>query len=325
MSSFAILVKTYAADLSYVNRLMDSVHRYNVDHVPVFVVAPDDELALFAHLECPGVSVLPESMFGDHLSDRDINGYRAGYINQAIIKLCFWETGLAENYLCVDSDAEFIRPFYMSDFMHDASTPFTFLTEDAELRSEPEYHADQWEYREAKLREIMRAVGLDSPRLLTVHGHAVFSATVLRSFRDQFLAPRHWGYLDALTLSPYEPTWYNMWLQKDGTIPIVMREPMFKTFHNPSQHLEYVLRGVTVPDIARGYVATVVNSNYSRGDGVAGVDDARAVSLASYVTVPDLIKAAAYSTWWRVTFHGAFWSGLRHRVGAILGRGPRPG
>ena len=40
-------------------------------------------------------------------------GLSAGYINQEIVKLCFWETGLADNYLCLDSDAEFVRDFHV--------------------------------------------------------------------------------------------------------------------------------------------------------------------------------------------------------------------
>ena len=53
-------------------------------------------------------------------------------------------------------------------------------------------------------------------------------------------------------IAPYEPTWYTMWLQHDRTIPIVMREPVIKTFHNEMQHLDYVLRGLGPDDVARG-------------------------------------------------------------------------
>jgi len=203
--------------------------------------------------------------------------------------------------------------------------PYTFLSEDAELISEPEYYQSQWQYRESRLMAIKDEIGVTERRLLTVHGHAVFSAAVLRSFRDNFLVPRGWDYIDALSFSPYEPTWYNMWLQHDHTIPTVMREPIFKTFHNASQHLEYLLHEVTKEEMARGYVGIIVNSNYSRGGGVVSVDDPRAQTLATYVGFGDLARAAIYSAWWRLTFRGAFISGLRHRIGALLGRGPREG
>jgi hypothetical protein len=185
----------------------------------------------------------------------------------------------------------------VAEFMADAQTPFTFLSEDAELRVEPEYYRTHWQPREQKLRKIQETIGLETDLLLTVHGHAVFSGVVLRAFRDRFLDTRGWDYRDALAIAPYEPTWYSMWLQKDRTIPIVMREPIIKTFHDPVQHLDYVLRGITADDIARGYVAVVVNSNYSRGEGVMSVSGTPETALAAYVGVPDLARALGHRAW----------------------------
>lgn len=294
MAEFGILVKSYANDLAYVRRLMVSITRHNVEEVPVYIVVPESDLALFREFRTTEVTVLPEEMFEAHLTESPAAGFAPGYINQEIIKLCFWESEYVDNYLCLDSDAEFIRDFHVSDFMFDSGTPYTFLSEDAELRVEPEYYANTWQNRAMKLEEIKREIGVTDPRLLTVHGHAVFSGKVLRSFKENFLEPRGWDYLDAVSLSPYEPTWYNMWLQHQNTIPIHAREPIFKTFHNATQHLEYVLRGVSMSDVARGYVAVVVNSNYSRGDGVLSLNDSPHMALASYVNTRDLFKAIRF-------------------------------
>jgi hypothetical protein len=297
MAEFGILVKSYANDLEYVRRLMVSIERHNVDGVAIYLVVPDSDLALFEEFSSTHVTVLPEERFKAHLTDSPAAGFAPGYINQEIVKLCFWESGYVDNYLCLDSDAEFIRDFHISDFMVDSETPYTFLSEDSELLVEPEYYANTWQFRAKKLEEIKQAIGVTDPRLLTVHGHAVFSAKVLRSFKENFLDPRGWDYLDAVSLSPYEPTWYSMWLQHDRTIPIHAREPIIKTFHNATQHLEYVLRGVTMDDVARGYVAVVVNSNYSRGDGVLSLNDSPHMALASYVTTRDLIKAMRFRSY----------------------------
>jgi hypothetical protein len=319
----ALLLKSYLPDLPYAERLVESLHRFNTDRLPMFIVVPADEVPSFAHLSGDGISVLSEDLLGEHLTAEPIAGFSPGYMNQQIVKLAFWELGLAANYLCMDSDAVFLRPFGRADFMAAPGVPYSFLTEDAELVSEPEYYREHWAVREPKLRRIQLEVGLDSDRLLTCHQHAVFSSAVLRSYRDSYLRPRGMDYADALAISPYEFSWYNMWLQKDRTIPIIMREPVFKTFHNASQHLEYLLRGVTNEDVARGYLGLVINSNYSRGAGVVSMDDARYESLASYVPVSDLLRAAAYGTWWRATGRGHPISALRTRVGALLGRGPK--
>ena len=64
--------------------------------------------------------------------------------------------------------------------------------------------------------------------------------------------------------APYEFTWYNLWLQKTTLHEIHPREPWVKVFHHEGQYLEYVSRGVSVEDLARGYLAVVINSSFTR-------------------------------------------------------------
>jgi hypothetical protein len=292
VSRFVILVKSHLPDLPYVERLLDSFARHNADGVDLHLVVPPDDSAAFARLAADHVVLSGEDAFAEHLTHEPVAGFSPGYINQEIVKLCFWESGAADNYLCLDSDAEFVRDFHVADFMADETTPFTFLSEDSELQAEPDYYASHWVARRERLRRIQEEIGLTDAPLRTVHGHAVFSATVLRAFRDRFLAPRGWDYVDALALAPYEPTWYSLWLQKDRTIPIVEREPVIKTFHDPTQQLDYVLRGLDADDVARGYVAVVVNSNYSRGTGLASLADAPSTVAAEHYSTGDLARAA---------------------------------
>lgn len=284
MTDIGLLCKSYAGDLAYATRMVSSFLRYNRDELELFIVVPEKDLSSFATLAGPHVTVLSEAPFTPHFTQEPVLGIREGYINQEIVKLAFWELGLLDNYFCVDSDAEFIRPFGRDDFLHDASTPYSVLVEDNELKVEPTYYREYWNSREAALRRIQSEVGLDDPIIRTCHGHQIFSAIVLASFRDDFLRPRGWSYLDALRVAPYEFSWYNMWLQKAEPIPIHQREPLVKVFHHQDQHLEYVLRGVSLADMARGYVGVVVNSNYSRDMGVIDADATPAASLSRYLS-----------------------------------------
>jgi len=291
MTEFALLIKSYSQDFEYAKRLMDSVNTHNKDSLPVFLVVPASDVSTFQVMAGTNAEVLSEELFASHLVHEETAGFGPGYINQEIVKLSFWELGLCDNYLCVDSDAVFIRDFTRADFMARPGVPFTFLTEDRELHVEPGYYADTWINRMKSLEKIRNEIGYQGRWLLTVHGHAVFSATVLKSFVNDFLEPRGWDYKDALAISPYEPTWYNTWLLHAGVIEIVPCEPNVKTFHNSTQHLDYLLREVTTEDLARGYVAVVVNSNYSRGDGVLSLTTSPIQLLASYISFGDLFKA----------------------------------
>jgi hypothetical protein len=291
MTELALLIKSYSPDFEYAKRLMNSINAHNKDSLPVFLVAPASDVSTFQVMAGANAEVLSEELFASHLVHEETAGFSPGYINQEIVKLSFWELGLCDNYFCVDSDAVFIRDFTRADFMARPGVPFTFLTEDRALHVEPGYYADTWINRMKSLQKIRAEIDYQGRWLLTVHGHAVFSATVLKSFVNDFLRPRGWDYKDALAISPYEPTWYNTWLLHTGVIEIVPREPIVKTFHNSIQHLDYLLREVTTEDLARGYVAAVVNSNYSRGDGVLSLTTSPTQLLASYISFGDLFKA----------------------------------
>jgi len=303
MEPVALLLKSYADDLAYARRLVASFRTYNADGLMLHCVVPERDRPGFETLAGENVVVhAEEELLGEHLVSEPVGDLRVGYANQEIVKLAFWETGLAANYFCVDSDAVLLRPFGASDFMRDDHTPYTVLVEDNDLKVEPRYYREHWVGREESIRRIMREVGLDDPIMRTSHGHQVFSGVVLKSFRDEFLAPHGWRYADALAVSPYEFSWYAMWLQKARPIEIHQREPLVKVFHNEDQHLAAILAGITEADLARGYVGMVVNSNYSRGLGVVGHGDDKPSSLAPYLSYGEVGRVAwakARDTWRR--------------------------
>jgi len=258
----------------------------------VWVVVPDDDVSAFRGILSNVGEILPESMFEPHLVSEPVAGIRPGYINQEIIKVAFWDLGLAENYLPVDSDAVFLREFTAADFMYSAEVPFTVLLEDRELQVDPDYYALHWQGREKVLRDIQAAVGLDDARLLTCHGHQVLSRTVLKSLQEDFLVPRGWDYAEMLAHGPYEFSWYNFWLQKSKVIPIELREPYFKVVHSPEQHAELAIRGVSMSDIARGYLGVVINSNFAKSFDDLTHESSRSQTLATYLTWSELAATA---------------------------------
>ena len=59
MTAFALLVKSYAPDLPYVERLMATVRLHNVESVPVHVVVPQaDKSAAAAITAAKGILIL---------------------------------------------------------------------------------------------------------------------------------------------------------------------------------------------------------------------------------------------------------------------------
>jgi len=286
----AFLLKSYAGDFALVKRLISSFDSHNVEGIHLFCVVPEADLEQFEEIAGPHVTVLSELALSQYFTVESVHGLRPGYINQEIVKLAFWELGLAENYFCVDSEAVFVRDFRVSDFMFDNQVPYTVLVEDNELKVEPTYFTIHWEGREVAIREIMHRVGLQDSVIRTCHGHQIFSAKVLRSFKLDFLEQHSLTYLDALKISPYEFSWYNMWLQKSQVIPIHQREPLVKVFHHEGQELEYKLRGVKHADIARGYLAVVANSSYARNMEATKSQASKPESLAPHLSYSELVQ-----------------------------------
>jgi hypothetical protein len=267
MQNFGIMLKSYLPDIDYTKRFIESFIKYATETIPLYVVVPDSDVPAFEDIVGSLGEVLPESLWSEHLVDYRIHGNSAGYINQEIIKLAFAEKNLIENYLCADSEAVFIRPFSKSDFMADATTPFTFVTEDHELQVDPIYYERYGSSRQRSLVRLRRFLGLPEDRFETCHGLAVFSSDVLASLRG-FMEEEQFTYADLLEISPYEFSWYNFWLEKTEVRPRIKREPIFETIHMSHQHLGYALKGIGLPDLARGYVGVVVNSGHSRDQGV---------------------------------------------------------
>ena len=304
MTTLAFMLRSYGPDAAYADRLVESFRQFNSEGIHLFCVVPGADVPLFEHLAGTDVTVLGDDQFASLFVDEEVHGLRPGYINQEIVKLAFWEKSLADNYFCVDSDAVFLRSFGFADFMATDSVPYTVLVEDRDLAVEPRYHREHWKTRQESIRRIHDELEVADPILRTCHGHQIMSSTVLRSFKDDFLAPRGWTYADALKLEPLEFTWYNMWLQKSHAIPIHPREPLVKVFHHEGQHIEAILQGLDVEDLARGYVAVVINSNFARTLPSGVLADDKPEALAPYLSYGEtlrLVAAKLRNSWSRLT------------------------
>ena len=268
--NFCFMLKSFLGDVDYASRLIKSFNKYNRDNIHMYIVLPTEDIMEFKKIsEYKNISLLDENKFRANLVyDHSIRNVRPGYINQAIIKLAFWESELCDNYFCIDSDSEFIKDFFLKDFMSNDNTPFSVLVEDKELQVDKVYYDIYWKGREASLNKIKEFIDFSDPRILTCHGNTTFNYNVLKSFKQNFLDKKSLTYKDIMIISGYEFSWYNFWLQKSKIIPIEIKEPFFKMFHIKEHHLNYLRMGIKLEDIARGYVGIIINSNYSRGYGL---------------------------------------------------------
>lgn len=292
MFPFAFMLKSYSRDLSYAKRLLASISRHNKDSIPIFIVIPGSDIALFEKILHDGILLIAEEEFNEYLVKDSFGGFAPGYLNQEIIKLAFWEKMLCRNYLCLDSDAIFIKDFFVDDFMYNQDVPYTILVEDNELKVDPNYFYSYGKLREKSILRIKEDIGIVDRRILTCNTLAIFSANILASFKKEYLTPNGMSYADVIKRSPYEYSWYNMWLQKTAPEMIFARESLFKVFHIPQHYYEYIMKGVSLADIRRGYLGLIINSNASRRLRITSYDGmGKATAMANSFSFPELTLA----------------------------------
>jgi hypothetical protein len=313
VDNFGIMLKSYGPDLQYAKRFLESFVQHATEPIPLYVVVPDQDMSAFTEVFASHATVLPESLWADQLVDYPIHGNNPGYINQEIIKLAFSEHGYLGNYLCADSEAVFIRPFSSHDFMDSSGFPYTFITEDHELHVDPVYFDTYWTGREKFLIRIREFLELPATPIATCHNMAVFSSEQVLGLK-KCLSERGLNWAGALEISPYEFSWYNFWIEKMLGSARKIREPIVLMLHQSHQHLEYSLKGITESDLARGYVAVLINSGFAQDHGVIDFQEPVANTLSRYVSYRVLLGAAFERMFVRAP-----------RVRSLLGKGSKPG
>ena len=259
MVDFVLYCKSYKNDLDRVMNLYKSINEFNVDKIPFYVSAPTKDLALFSDLD--GVHVI---------SDDDIIAVgESGWIHQQLVKANFWKLGIASNYLCLDSDSYFIRPFTIRDFMYDNITPYTVMHEQKELFSWTSTRKDVlgFDPKQSFIRDrekIMYEVFDRSGRCYDFGpSPVIWSAKVWKDLEDSYMKPNGLRFEDLIAHSPSEFSWYGEALLKFKSIELYPVEPLFKVFHYPQQYNEYKQQSITEDMIAQNYMGIVMQSNYN--------------------------------------------------------------
>jgi hypothetical protein len=305
---FSFLLKSFRDDLEYTARLLKSFHLYNRENIKLYLVVPRADQEFFLIFKTLNVELLFDEMFGDELVHEPVNGTRTGYINQQIIKIMFGKLNLTENWMCLDSDGEFLRSFRISDFMFDDDTPYSVLVEDNELRLDELYFRSIFPERMRKIEKIARTFDYAAKPILTCHGFQIISQKVIRDLEVNFMNKNGYRFRDLLSISPYEFSWYNIWLQKTKIIDLHIREPYFKCFHHQGQHRAYVDQGITKEHISNGYLGLVINSNYSRDFGVVEYDQIEKYEVPLRVLIKD--TKLIFVSWISISrklFNQKFW------------------
>jgi hypothetical protein len=269
MKPLSLYCKSFSTDLRRVVRLAQSIRQYNVENLPFYVSVPQAELPLFAeHLCGLGVELLADEAIIKASSRIDAEALKRmpGSISQQVVKSEFWRLGLSTAYLCLDSDAVFIRPFGLADFMTRNGTPYTMLDEGHDLLEDSLRHK-----RKRVVSAFNKEADLVQQRFNRIGRRysfgpfpLVWHRSVWESLDIHYLQPRGMSFADAIAQAPIESRWYGESLLAYRTIPLQPCQALFKVYHYAWQLDHDWRRGIHKQQLAQLYCGVIYQSAWER-------------------------------------------------------------
>jgi len=269
MNKLALFCKSYRDDVLRATRLVRSVERFNSDAIPLYLSVPSADVALFQE-HCAGLAmtlVTDDQIIASNPGlDRGAFAQLPGGIAQQIVKSEFWRLDAARDYVCLDSDCYFLRPFAESDFLAPDGAPYTVMHEAKELLHFAAI---------AGLAKIGRNRSSEGEEIMGLFGRTgrfwdfgpvpvVWSALVWRDLEQMFLKPRGMTFLDAIRKHPGELRWYGEALLAYRSIPLWPVEPLFRCYHYEEQFYFWKKAGETEEKIAENYLGVCMQSNWDK-------------------------------------------------------------
>lgn len=267
MEPIVLYCKSYRGDVFRAQRLARSVEKYNDDDIPFFVSVPEIDIPLFKeHLAGLKVIFIYDEEIISANPKHSLESIRlmSGNLSQQVVKSEFWRLGLCENYVCLDSDNEFIRKFNKSAFLTPDGIPYTVITEGKEfLEFSARYHLPKvpvnFKKDSLQVQELFgrsgRSYSFGIPPL-------IWSRKVWLSLEEGLLLPRGESFADLIVQYPHELRLYGEALLKFRAIPLWPCEDIFKDYLYQSQYFFDKKRGITTDILAKNYLGLVRQSNW---------------------------------------------------------------
>jgi hypothetical protein len=260
MENLVLYCKTFHRDIELVKRLVDSINQFNVDAIKTYISVPKRDLKLFLAANLENVNLIEDELVYE--------GHVKGWLQQQIVKSSFYKLNIATNWVCIDSDAFFIKPFYISDFIYKDDIPYTIIHEQKELFSWTANNFnllgfDPKESFTEDRKKIMNVFERNGRIYDFGPAPTIWSSKVWLDLENQYMIPNNLTLQQLIEYCPSEFTWYGETLLRFNTIPLYPAEPLFKVFHYKQQIDEFSRLNLSVEALSKNYLGIILQSNIS--------------------------------------------------------------
>jgi hypothetical protein len=267
METLVLYCKSYKNDVLRAKTLAESIQRFNADSLPFYISVPASDIALFEDQ----LNGLPCTLLRDEdillanpRHSIDLMHEMPGGLLQQVVKSEFWRLEISRNYLMLDSDAYFIRPFSPEDFMFDDETPYTVMHEGKDILDFAARRGLQ------KIKDNYTRDRIQGKKYFNRQGRiynfgpipTICSALVWNTLAERYAEPINKSFADLIREYPNEMLWYGEVLLKYAPIRLMPIEPLFKVYHYEEQYRESLGLGETVETIAENYLGIIKQSNW---------------------------------------------------------------
>jgi len=269
MKDIILYCKSYHRDVQRAKRLAESIRHFNSGNLSFYLSCPTADFPLFKNIiGSDGIIYLADEEIvaaNPSIKPEDLAAL-AGGLSQQIVKSEFWRLGISENYLCVDSDAYFIRTFGNDDLLAPGGHPYTVMNESLELRLFGALHkyAKIARNRNVECKAIMEIFGRTGRQYDFGPLPVVWSRRVWSDLSEKYLEPRGMNFLDAIKLFPSEMRWYGEALLKFRSIELWPVETLFRCYHHEQQFLDAQKAGETDDALSQIYLGVCSQSNWDK-------------------------------------------------------------
>ena len=271
MKDIVLYCKSYRRDFLRLERLLKSIEKFNQNRIPFYISTPSadkDELIRILGDEGSYLWVSDEEIVrANPKASIDLYKELPGGLSQAIVKSEFWRLGISENYLCLDSDCVFIKPFSISDFIADDGVPYTVLHQNKEYF---QLASDRGEDQvlmnlRSEARRVQALFERSGPEFYCAPAPFIWSAKVWQSLDQEFLHKQNINIWDLISPDYPETLIYGEALMKYRAIPLIAIEPLFRVYHYSWQYFLMRRLGETEEKLKLNFLGIIYQSNWESG------------------------------------------------------------
>lgn len=276
-----IFVKSYPKDFVRLQVLLESIEMYNMDNIPVYVCVDKGQPAkrLESTIDTSQCNVVYSEDILGHYTDKEIMVLQnmTRWEIQQVIKFEFCKNLIdSHNFLIVDSDSIFIRPFYISDFFDIEQNLYTIMRT---VKGQIQDYANDVRHLDIGQDDQTQIMSFERKKIQKVFKRegkvydfgppgVLWSQLVINDFYDNYLLKNDLSFSDIIKEVPIEYNWYGEWLLESKVIPLIPKEPIFKNIFWEDQYDTLIKNGVSKSDLAETYIGLNLQTSFSREKGI---------------------------------------------------------